>query len=632
MKPYLCSNTSERGGLLVSTLLVVFILFTLVASILHFSTQSYRSSHRQSRVDLAKLVAESEMEYLYYRWQIESNSGTGALLMTARLQAQDVIGTDETEVLTPFTAAVADQGWSVTRQIDYLPVSPIGDGSAIGFLPGDTRTARNYYFNAKTSATRSDGAFGSLESRAGRRFVRSERSLFQDAVFYQGDLEIATGGDMTIAGPITCNSNVYMGSQTGATLTITAPIYVAGMFNGSTNVLNGTQLRLTSGTPLNDPVFDPNPADGEEPDQTLQRGIQVTRLQGAQSFIGNVSATQAANDYPEAYKNASGVKDPNEVLRSIIAPPPLNETGEAIAEHPTIQARRMYNRAGIIITINEDGSLDLGTPTNKSLYTSAYNSYVSVDPDRNVMTSIRSSMYDKRESTNISLSTLDVGRLNAAFATNTTLRDAFNGVVYIQDKSTSGGLKGVRLKNAETLPNYTDGTGQQLGFAVVTEHGLYVQGNYNTSASGSVRPPSVLMGDAVTVLSGNWDDSRSAGNVFDRPATSVTINSAILTGNTPSDPTTNENSGGVQNLIRLLENWSGQSLTIEGSLGQLFTSRYMTGRFRGNNYNISSSGDADYVYQLPEPRTLIFDQVLANQPPSWSPSTTTYSRGEFFIW
>jgi len=63
-------------------------------------------------------------------------------------------------------------------------------------------------------------------------------------------------------------------------------------------------------------------------------------------------------------------------------------------------------------------------------------------------------------------------------------------------------------------------------------------------------------------------------------AASDTVNAAILTGNVPSTgPGTNQFSGGVHNLPRLLEDWgrsTNQTLTLNTSLACLFNSRYAT--------------------------------------------------------
>ena len=98
------------------------------------------------------------------------------------------------------------------------------------------------------------------------------------------------------------------------------------------------------------------------------------------------------------------------------------------------------------------------------------------------------------------------------------------------------------------------------------------------------------MGDAVTALSQGSSMAANAGPLPSplsarqaAPSTgstdAMTINAAILTGNTPTNTTVTPNikSGGAQNLVRLDEDWwspstnpaGGLVLNINGSLGQL---------------------------------------------------------------
>src|SRR5207237_3038776 len=86
--------------------------------------------------------------------------------------------------------------------------------------------------------------------------------------------------------------------------------------------------------------------------------------------------------------------------------------------------------------------------------------------------------------------------------------------------------RGVRLINASTLPVIYDSTttNNTKGFTFASENGVYVWGNYNAtgatvSGGTSVTPasnytpyntslhiPAAIIGDAVTILSNNWND------------------------------------------------------------------------------------------------------------------------------
>ncbi|MFO1446643.1 MAG: hypothetical protein U1F61_00590 [Opitutaceae bacterium] len=655
MNPTRLRQHDHRGSVLIAVILVVVVLSVLLESIMRYSSNTHRNSVRQTRMEKAKLVAESEMEYLFYRWIAEVNNGTPSTSVASEMVTDGYCVSNLATDQTPFSSTITDDGWTVSRNVEFYSIPGTSDGSATGQKPGTTKTGRNYYFTARVKAKKVDPIFGVIEYRAGRRFVRSETSILQYSVFYQDDLELASGSDMVINGPVSTNGSAYIGAQAGVDIIITDQLSVFNQFNGASDTTSGTTMRKP-GAPgtstLHAPIFDPNPHDADVPDQVDARASQVEKLSSPENFVGGVNIVKAMTDYPNAYENAAGDPDANEVYRSIIAPPPKESDGTAIPEDPTVASRRMYNRAGIIVTIGEapDGSVtvNVGNPSNPT----AYNATVASNIDDIIpVAERRKDLYDKREGRSIKTTTLDVGALKTALETLSTLTSAYNGVVYIHDETAGargpGDGSGIRLKNAETTPNLSDVSGQPKGFAVVSNNALYVQGDYNTTEisddTGTRTNPAALMGDAVTLLSEGWNDDNATGTIDVRRATpagtstSMTINSAILTGNTPSSASPPVNSGGVQNLVRLMEDWSGYRISIKGSMGQLFTSKYMNSVFKSPSQPIGVDPDGtvtndDRVYYVPDERVLDFDQDLARRPPAWTPTTTEFHRGDFFTW
>jgi hypothetical protein len=127
---------------------------------------------------------------------------------------------------------------------------------------------------------------------------------------------------------------------------------------------------------------------------------------------------------------------------------------------------------------------------------------------------------------------------------------------------------------------------------VATAMPMYVYGNYNASNSfgsslgqnsTSYTWPAALMADSITILSTAWND----GNTAKMPApTTTTVNAAMLEGIVRS--TNGLYSGGLENFLRLLENWSGSiPLWYNGSIVVMFPSQFATNNWRqtGNYYN-----------------------------------------------
>jgi hypothetical protein len=131
-------------------------------------------------------------------------------------------------------------------------------------------------------------------------------------------------------------------------------------------------------------------------------------------------------------------------------------------------------------------------------------------------------------------------------------------------------MPGVRLINGQTLP--------PKGLTVATPAPLYIKGNYNVASSGlgshntSASLPASVVADAVTVLSGNWNDANSTKGLSSRVAANTTVNAAFLAGIVETDSAFGGYSGGVENYPRFLEKWDGKQLTYNGSMVVLFPS------------------------------------------------------------
>jgi hypothetical protein len=139
---------------------------------------------------------------------------------------------------------------------------------------------------------------------------------------------------------------------------------------------------------------------------------------------------------------------------------------------------------------------------------------------------------------------------------------------------------GVRLINGTNLP--------VNGLTVASPDPVFIWGDYNTTTNNAnfssganstvnTRPASVL-GDAITILSKDWHDNYGT-SLLQSMSHDVTVNAALVGGIVPTD--TNSYSGGVENFLRLLENWSGHNLWYNGSMVVLFNSQIATAPWVG---------------------------------------------------
>jgi hypothetical protein len=123
--------------------------------------------------------------------------------------------------------------------------------------------------------------------------------------------------------------------------------------------------------------------------------------------------------------------------------------------------------------------------------------------------------------------------------------------------------------------------GRIRGLSIVTPNHCYVKGSYNTvSDAGGKFPPCALFADAITVLSNLWQDAdNDQDQDYDGPlplADSCSFNLSLVLDNLPTDFDNVDDlgSGGVHNVVRFLEDWSGQTYTVSGSLVVLNRMRY----------------------------------------------------------
>ncbi len=152
---------------------------------------------------------------------------------------------------------------------------------------------------------------------------------------------------------------------------------------------------------------------------------------------------------------------------------------------------------------------------------------------------------------------------------------------------------GIRLHSGGVLPNR---------LTVATHYPVYVQGDYNRIAW----KPASVMGDAITMLSNAWDDSQhEEAKIIKTNAWDTEYWMAVLAGHsaTPCDHEdagcaggyTDFYGGGIENYLRFLERWSGETATYRGSLVSLHVSQTVDGTWNGSYY---SPPNRDWMFDM----------------------------------
>lgn len=423
------------------------------------------------------------------------------------------------------------------------------------------------------------------------RFVQSY-PVFEFAVFYNMDLEVNPGAAMTINGLVHVNGNLWTtGSSPSSPLTYSDLVDASGTiyFQPSTNDSlsyspGGVIFTVTTNNPLN----------------------RVGQL-----FI-------------RAGTNAS--------VGGILGLPPAKLSVPTISAYSPTGQVYLYNSADLIIT-NSPGGTNLTV-----LYDNQYVSpnLTPVVPDMMIVTNYKSggatkyvtnfvysfvtnaTFYDYRESDTVQAIQLNVSNLVVWLTNDISILGTNRGGAQYNFLNTTGsaskghGINSIYIYNSvplstTTLPAVRVVNGAQLppaGLTVATAQPLYVKGNYNVqtnnggtqaltlgSTINGATVPAALMGDAITVLSSGWRDSyNQATSLGLRSAQNTTINAACIAGIVPSftdSGGTRHYSGGLENYFRLLESWSGDALTYNGSFAVMYPSQYATNLWisSGTYYN-----------------------------------------------
>jgi hypothetical protein len=620
----------NKGSILLLTLTFVSILAIASGALLSLSSNTYKLSMRNQYRAEARVVAESEMEYVLNRFKTAVAGGSSA--RTAFNSILDIAdnGATPNDAAAPratFLQTHQAAGWTVRRSIQLF-------ASVRGRVPDTNKTGQFTYINAMIEVLPPSGkSFANIEPvRVGRRFINSNATIFQNSIFFQGDMELNPGNDTVITGNVSANGSIYMGPRSGKTLKIDGTVRFLDYLNADATHESGVFSNPNAPTPsvtLVAPTFSPTGT--------------TEKLQAPENLFNGVDATAVALARPDLFgpqlRDDSAVWTPaelekakNNVYRSLIAPPPsvasLSELPNGNSETPDdpgISAARAYNKSGLIIQVSSNNAVIIskvegGVTTN---VTSTYKDFVSKTANA----------WDEREGKLVKVNTINLGALGTKIMVD---YPTFNGLLYVNlQNSTSASPAAIKITNAATLPVLNTGPTTETikGLSIATNGGIYIQGSFNTTAiPGTKRNiPAMLMGDAITVLSSKYNDANAHRPLTARVAKmsdaesaagGMTINAGLLTGNVAASGPIGKSSGGAQNLVRYQEDWTDKNVNFNGSIGRLFQSTQFTQPFTG-------PGE---IYNQPSNRVFTFDANMQSYPPPGNPTTTAFSRGTFLTW
>jgi hypothetical protein len=574
-------NSADGSALLIALGLIV-VTSLLVGAALSITQGITRNSNRSQARSTSTQMGLGAIDTAFSSWREIARRRWGGAPTTADL------GTIRQAIMADFGSPA---GYSianitvtaVTPQLDPLS----GATSAVpGFGPSDATLS---YFYLATADVTADCLGGPVTTKVRRLFEKQIISPWNYAIFYDDDLEIHPGPSQIITGWVHTNGVLYTGHSS---LT----------FGSKVTDVRGWSINFMTG-------------DGQHPGETPQ----------SPSYQADIPPAKDTNHQPFgidpwavfAPRNADGS---NDGWRELIKRPV-----PGVADPET--DARYYNQADIHILVDASNNVtltDLGGATINSSSTGKNGQLYTVFSGA---VTTNTTIQDNREAATIRLVTLDVSRITNA-VNNSTL--AFNGIVYIADTSAgatgASPKRGVKIVNATSIPNG--------GLAIVSENPVYIRGNVNTgptsppsntvpdptqpTASGYTRQPTLIAGDAISLLSTAWSDGNSTLAVSGRKAANTTVNAAILGGIVPTGSVGSNYSGGAENFPRFLEDWGGVYLTYYGSMVCLYDSAQAIGIWgKSNVYN-------------PPTRRWYFDTALRQNPPPGKLTTANYRKDRWW--
>jgi hypothetical protein len=388
--------------------------------------------------------------------------------------------------------------------------------------------------------------------------------IFQFAIFYDTELEIAPGPLMNLLGRVHTNGDLYI--QATSNLNIDSYMTAAG------EIFHGRKPGCPKSSKNGDvDIKDPN---GDYISMRDGGGW----LDAGDGHWYDSSGSRWGGRVQDSHHGQEELKVP--LNGSEDDPHKLIEPGDGNPDS--------YELKSTLKIINDTAWIAIDT------------SWVDITDtliDRGVLSISPNKFWDARQEEWVDVYDLCLERMyDSTFTpTATGVAQSFepiNGVIYFSSDDTATNYPALRLWGADEL---------DTGLTVVSHNPMYTWGDYNSVD----KKPAALMADAITFLSNQFDDNKSSWSLNSRNLPiATTVNTSFLTGNTVTNNI--DYNGGFENLPRFLEKWTNVDFNWLGSAVNLWQSRQADEEW----------GKSD-VYKAPD-RNWFYDSDLddpVNMPP-----------------
>jgi hypothetical protein len=446
------------------------------------------------------------------------------------------------------------------RILTYI-VEASGNPRTVKIPPGElyeNLDAQEYRYSLFSQAI---GPNGRTEAILEMVFKSRLVPMFQFAAFYDKDLEILPGPNMTLNGRVHSNGDLYLNAVN--TLSISGQVSTAGSLYR-----------------------------GRKDSNTCTGNVQIMRPDNSYASLACGSGRRV---YTQGELGAWGGRVQVGVNRTTVPAP---------EELDPVPGRLYFQRADLRVVLNLNANPARIQVLNNSgledaLATTTLNTLcLGVVGSSNTL-------YNRREQKRMRLLEVDMrGLLNCIH------QHGLLGMGRGLDDTSDGGLVfhfsvlgsdsarvnnyGVRISNAASLTSSILGAPRPRGVSIVTDQSVYLQGDFNADRGSTSADfiPAAVLADSLHVLSNAWQDTNSDKSLSNRKASSTTINAAFLAGTDTTGGVEGPGgqggayNGGLENYPRFLEDWNNVTLTYRGSFVSLGNPRKVAGPWgTGDTYS-----------------------------------------------
>ena len=602
-------KTGRRGIALVPVLILMLLATAAVATLLGYASQSSALTRRALDRQRARVAAEAGLDY-----------GVDQLLRAMRTYQFTLSRQELQDYVDGLPPPPAIDGYVYTAPDGITPSFRIDIGSEpmTGPIPyGNNIGLEGEYQHITICCGARNPATG-VGAVVRQQLQALSLFMIRFGVFYAEDLEILPGPTMVFDGPVHSNTDLYLGGPLQFNSRITAAGDIIHKRKNQDLVEGNAHIANDDGTLL------PMIMNGVIMDSRHDEWMTESLLR----WDGNIrSAAHGVSTLDPPINPLDVPHDMIERPLSLIDPAYSQQTeNEKFANKAAIRIR--VNAAGQVSVTDFHGADVTDRFSQAHLVTNGtYNGAYLFAKDAEGQYQVSGSgcletgrtFYDAREGTVMATVDIYLDQLLAAYpelySGMTYGASQGRGILYVtrDDPDGIGGSQpAVRLRNGRELPSG--------GLSVASDLPIYVEGNYNVD---NAVKPALVMGDAVTLLSYVWQDARSGSSLNYRVPRSTAFNTVIMTGNTVS-ATPEEGgayNGGLENVLRFLEKWTGYEVWFRGSIIDIWQSEIADSAWSYGIYYTAPNRNWGYdqMYRTAAPPGM--PRVFGIEEIAWAPST-----------